>query len=64
MFVDDSRTTRNIQNNALEQLYHTDIVEAEDAVRALAVFAKEVPDLMPVDWKMPNWDGITLIRAI
>ena len=38
MLVDDSRTIRNIQKNVLKQLGHTDVVEAEDGVQALAKF--------------------------
>ena len=64
MLVDDSRTIRNIQKNVLKQLGHTDVVEAEDGVQALAKFHEETPDLMLVDWNMPNMDGITLVRKI
>lgn len=64
MLVDDSRTIRNIQKNVLKQLDYTDIVEAEDGVQALAKFNEKTPDLMLIDWNMPNMDGITLIRKI
>jgi len=64
LLVDDSRTIRNIQKNVLKQLGHTDVVEAEDGVKALEAYAEHSPDLMLVDWNMPNMDGITLIRRI
>lgn len=64
LLVDDSRTIRSIQKNVLKQLGHTDIMEAEDGVQALAAFKETVPDLMLVDWNMPNMDGITLVRKI
>lgn len=64
LLVDDSRTIRNIQKNVLRQLGHEDVTEAEDGVQALAKFGEQVPDLMLVDWNMPNMDGITLIRKI
>ncbi len=64
LLVDDSRTIRNIQKNVLKQLGHTDIMEAEDGVQALAKFDEVTPDLALVDWNMPNMDGITLIRKI
>ncbi len=64
LLVDHSRTIRNIQKNALKQLGHTDIDEAEDGVKALAMFKQQPPDLMLVDWNMPNMDGITLIRKV
>ena len=64
MLVDDSRTIRNIQKNVLAQLGHTDITEAEDGVQALAKFQETAPDLLLIDWNMPNMNGITLVRKI
>ena len=48
----------------LKQLGHTDVLEAEDGVQALAVFNEQTPELMLIDWNMPNMDGITLVRKI
>ncbi len=64
MLVDDSRTIRNIQKKTLQQLGHTDIVEAEDGAVALAKFNEQAPDLMLIDWNMPNMNGLTLIQKI
>lgn len=64
MLVDDSRTIRNIQKNVLKQLGHDEIIEAEDGVQALDKFNEDRPDLMLVDWNMPNMDGITLVRKV
>jgi two-component system chemotaxis response regulator CheY len=64
MLVDDSRTIRNIQKNVLKQLGYEDIIDAEDGVVALKLFNEAPPDLMLVDWNMPNMDGITLVRRI
>ena len=64
LLVDDSRTIRNIQKNTLKTLGFTDIAEASDGLEALAAIAKERPELMLVDWNMPNMDGITLIRKV
>lgn len=64
LLVDDSRTIRNIQKNVLKQLGHTDVEEAEDGMQALAKFNENTPDLVFVDWNMPNMDGITLVRKI
>ncbi len=64
LLVDDSRTIRNIQKNVLKKLDHTDVIEAEDGVQALAMFKEQSPDLLLVDWNMPNMDGITLVRKI
>lgn len=64
LLVDDSRTIRNIQKNTLKTLGHTDITEAADGIEALTCIAKQRPDLMLVDWNMPNMDGITLIKKV
>ena len=64
LLVDDSRTIRNIQKNVLKQLGHNDVVEAEDGVQALVQFQQSTPDLLLVDWNMPNMDGITLVRKV
>ena len=64
LLVDDSRTIRNIQKNVLAEIGYTEVVEAGDGMEALSRIAAEKPDLMLVDWNMPNMDGITLVRKI
>ena len=64
MLVDDSRTIRNIQKKVLTKLGYEDIVEAADGVEALAAYKESRPDLMLIDWNMPNMDGITLVKTI
>ncbi|UCF34498.1 MAG: response regulator [Phycisphaerales bacterium] len=64
LLVDDSRTIRNIQKSVLMQLGHNDIVEASDGLEALDQYKRESPDLIFIDWNMPNMDGITLVRKI
>lgn len=64
LLVDDSRTIRNIQKNILAGLGHTDVVEAADGVEALGKINAQSPDLMLVDWNMPNMDGVTLVKTL
>ncbi len=64
LLVDDSRTIRNIQKNTLKTLGHEDIAEAADGLEALSFLASTRPELMLVDWNMPNMDGITLIKKV
>lgn len=64
LLVDDSRTIRNIQKKALADIGLTDVVEAVDGLEALACIQAQRPDLMLVDWKMPNMNGITLVRKV
>ena len=64
LLVDASPTIRNLQKNVLKQLGHTDVIEADDGMQALAIFAEQTPDLAIVNWIMPNMDGITVVRKI
>ncbi len=64
MLVDDSRTIRDIQKKVLAKLGYEDIVEAADGVEALAAHEESPPDLILVDWNMPNMNGITLVKTI
>ncbi|MFH1416999.1 MAG: response regulator [Planctomycetota bacterium] len=64
LLVDDSRTIRNIQKNSLKTLGYDDIAEAADGLEALSAIAQARPDLMLVDWNMPNMDGITLVKKV
>lgn len=63
LLVDDSKTMRNIQKAVLTQLGYAQIEEACDGQDALSkVFAYQ-PDLMLVDWNMPNMDGLTFVKT-
>ena len=64
LLVDDSQTMRNIQKNVLAQLGHTEILEAGDGVEALKILESDTPDLVLIDWNMPNMDGLTLVQKI
>lgn len=63
LLVDDSKTMRNIQKAVLAQLGHTEIMEACDGQDALSKAPAFRPDLMLVDWNMPNMDGLTFVKA-
>ncbi|MEM8757801.1 MAG: response regulator [Planctomycetota bacterium] len=64
MLVDDSKTMRNIQKSVLSQLGYTAIEEACDGQDALSKVFAFAPDLMLVDWNMPNMDGLTFVKAV
>lgn len=64
LLVEDSRTMRNIQRGILAQMGHNDVEEAADGLDALSRIADLKPDLLIVDWNMPNMDGLTLVRRL
>lgn len=64
LVVDDSSTIRTIVKKILAQLGHQDVAEAADGVQALAAYNQSRPDLMLIDWNMPNMDGLTLVKKV
>ncbi|USN98335.1 MAG: response regulator [Phycisphaeraceae bacterium] len=63
MLIDDSKTMRNIQRSVLRQLGIEQIEEACDGQDALSKVGAFQPDLILVDWNMPNMDGLSFIKA-
>ncbi|GAB5496918.1 MAG: chemotaxis response regulator CheY [Phycisphaerales bacterium] len=64
LLVDDSKTMRSIQKSVLGQLGYSEIEEACDGQDALSKVGAFEPDLMLVDWNMPNMDGITFVKHV
>lgn len=63
LVVDDSKSMRNIERSILTQLGHTDLEEACDGRDALEKLAAFTPDLVLVDWNMPNMNGLEFVKA-
>lgn len=63
MLVDDSKTMRGIQKAVLARMGHHDICEACDGQDALSKVGAYRPDLILVDWNMPQMNGLSFVRA-
>ena len=66
LLVDDSKTMRNIEKQALAALGPCTFAEAGDGMEALAVvIGSTVPfDLVLVDWNMPNMNGLEFVSKV
>lgn len=64
LIVDDSRTMRNLLKNTLNAAGFGPFLEAADGMEALTALQADRPDLIFLDWNMPNMDGITVLRRV
>jgi two-component system chemotaxis response regulator CheY len=66
LIVDDSRAMRTILTRILGTAGADEIGQAADGLEAIAYLEAEpqLPDLVLVDWNMPNMNGLELITAL
>ncbi len=63
MLVEDEQPIREMLRYALENNeYH--VIEAESAKQARSLLSKDRPDLLVVDWMMPEESGIEFIKRL
>jgi two-component system, chemotaxis family, chemotaxis protein CheY len=60
LIVDDSRLTRKLVRRILTRL-HFQVSEAEDGSAALVYCREHTPDLILLDWNMPEMDGLEFL---
>lgn len=63
LVVDDSRVVRKFVRQLLEKL-DFEVHEAADGRDALDKCRARMPDLILLDWNMPNMDGISFLKAL
>lgn len=63
LIVDDSRVVRKVARRILEDLSFA-CEEAEDGKFALDAIKKTMPDLIMLDWNMPNMNGLEFLQAL
>ena len=62
--VDDSKLSRKILRNMLEEEGYAVVAEATDGEEAISAYLQYKPDVMTMDITMPNMNGIESIREI
>jgi len=63
LVVDDSTVIRKVARRILEGLTF-EVSEAEDGAMALETCRRGLPDVVLLDWNMPNMDGIQFLRSL
>lgn len=63
LLVDDDNTLRKLTKAALKRAGYT-VIEAVDGEEALRLVKRELPDLMVLDFMMPELNGIEVLKAL
>ncbi len=63
LIVEDEAAIRDMVRFALEEKGYR-LVEAEEAMQALACMEQSAPDLILMDWMLPGRSGVELIRQL
>lgn len=63
LVVDDSAVIRKVARRIIETL-GIRVSEAEDGEAALRTCAEAMPDVILLDWNMPNMDGYAFLQAL
>jgi len=64
LVADDSPMTRRLIILHLEKIGYSQIVESENGLRALDIIRQGSIDLVISDWKMPEMDGLELLKEV
>ncbi|MCJ2014798.1 response regulator [Methylobacterium sp. J-076] len=63
LVVDDSAVIRKVARRIIEDIGYA-VIEAEDGDTALGLCAESMPDLILLDWNMPNRDGYAFLQEL
>lgn len=63
LVVDDSRVIRRVASRIVEDLGFK-VEEAQDGAKALDASKVNMPDVVLLDWAMPNMNGLEYLEAL
>jgi two-component system, OmpR family, response regulator len=63
LVIDDEQSIRNLLDTILRRKGY-DVVLADSGRKGLEIFRRERPDVIVLDLKMPEMDGLTVLRQI
>ena len=63
LIVDDSDLIRKVMRKVLEDLHYM-VIEAESGQQAIAKCTKAMPEIIVLDWHMPDMSGHEVLAAI
>jgi CheY-like chemotaxis protein len=63
LVIDDEQSIRDLLDRLLRRKGY-DVVLAESGRKGLELFRRERPDVLVLDLKMPEMDGLTVLRQI
>jgi two-component system chemotaxis response regulator CheY len=63
LIVDDSRVVRTVARRILEDLSYS-VDEVEDGMAGLRAVREKMPDLIFLDWNLPNMKGVEFVKSV
>jgi len=63
LVVDDSRLIRRVASSILKDLGFK-VAEAEHGVEAINFCERDIPDVILLDWNMPEMDGLCCLHTL
>ena len=63
LVVDDSRVVRKVARRIVEELGFT-CEEAEDGLKAVEACENKMPEVVLLDWNMPNMNGLEFLQKL
>src|SRR5690349_22268729 len=63
LIVDDSRVVRTVARRILEDLSYS-VEEAEDGMAGLRAARDKMPDLIFLDWNLPDMKGVDFVKSV